>query len=77
MTLMQSVSIAAVGLGIGVPAAFALMLVMSHVLYDVVVVEPLIFALLTAILAVSAVLAGYIPARRAAGIDPLTALRDE
>jgi len=40
-------------------------------------VEPLTFAMLTAILAVSAVLAGYIPARRAASIDPLTALRDE
>jgi ABC-type antimicrobial peptide transport system permease subunit len=47
------------------------------VLYNVVLVEPLIFAVLTAILAASAVLAGYIPARRAASIDPLTALRDE
>ena len=77
MTLMQGVSIAAVGLGIGIPVAFTLMRLMSHVLYNVVVVEPLVFALLTAILALSAVLAGYIPARRAAGIDPLTALRDE
>ena len=77
MTLMQGVGIAAVGLGIGVPVAFTLMRVMSSVLYNVVVVEPLIFAMLTAILAASAVLAGYIPARRAASIDPLTALRDE
>jgi putative ABC transport system permease protein len=77
MTLMQGVGIAAVGLGIGVPVAFTLMRVMSSVLYNVVLVEPLIFAVLTAILAASAVLAGYIPARRAASIDPLTALRDE
>jgi putative ABC transport system permease protein len=77
MTLMQGVGIAAVGLGIGVPVAFTLMRLMSHVLYNVVAVEPLTFAMLTAILAVSAVLAGYIPARRAASIDPLTALRDE
>jgi putative ABC transport system permease protein len=77
MTLMQGVGIAAVGLGIGVPVAFTLMRLMSHVLYNVVFVEPLIFAMLTAILAASAVLAGYIPARRAASIDPLTALRDE
>jgi putative ABC transport system permease protein len=77
MTLMQGVRIAAAGLGIGVPVAFTMMRLMSHVLYNVVLVEPLVFALLTAILAISAVLAGYIPARRAASIDPLTALRDE
>jgi putative ABC transport system permease protein len=77
MTLMQGVGIAAVGLGIGVPIAFTLMRVMSSVLYNVIVVEPLAFTLLTAILALSAVLAGYVPARRAASIDPLTALRDE
>jgi putative ABC transport system permease protein len=77
MTLMQGVGIAAVGLGIGVPVAFTLMRLMSHVLYNVVFVEPLIFAMLTAILAASAALAGYIPARRAASIDPLTALRDD
>jgi putative ABC transport system permease protein len=77
MTLMQGVGIAAVGLGIGVPVAFMLMKVMSSILYNVVLVEPLIFIVLTAILAMSAILAGYIPARRAASIDPLTALRDE
>ncbi len=77
MTLMQAVGIAALGLGIGVPVAFMLMRVMSSVLNNVVVVDPLVFTLLTAILAMSAILAGYIPARRAAAIDPLTALREE
>jgi predicted permease len=77
MTLMQGVGIAAIGLGVGVPVAFMLMKVMSSILYNVVLVEPLIFTVLTAILATSAILAGYIPARRAASIDPLTALRDE
>ncbi|MGA2181396.1 MAG: ABC transporter permease [Bryobacteraceae bacterium] len=77
MILMQGVGIAGVGLAIGVPVALTLMLVMSSLLYNVVLVEPLVFALLTAILAMSAVLAGYVPARRAASIDPLTALRDE
>jgi len=77
MTLMQGVGIAGVGLGIGVPVSFALMKLMSSVLYNVVLVEPLILLAFTAILAASAILAGYIPARRAAAIDPLAALRDE
>lgn len=77
MTLRQGIRIAAVGLAIGAPVAFTLVRVMSSLLYDVVVIEPLPFAGLTAILALSAVLASYIPARRAASIDPLTALRNE
>jgi putative ABC transport system permease protein len=77
MTLMQGVVIAAVGLGIGVPVAAVLMKVMSSVLLNVVVIEPVVFVLLTTLLAGAAILAGYIPARRAASIDPLTALRDE
>ena len=77
MTLRQGIRIAAVGLAIGAPVAFTLVRVMSSLLYDVVVIEPLPFAGLTAILALSAVLASYIPARRAASIDPLTALRQE
>lgn len=77
MTLTQGVAIAGFGLGIGVPVAFALMKLMSSVLYNVVFIEPLVFVLLTAILAASAMLAGYVPARRAASIDPLVALREE
>ena len=77
MTLTQAVAIAGFGLGIGVPVALVLMKLMSSVLYNVVVIEPLVFVLLTAILTASAMLAGYVPARRAASIDPLGALREE
>jgi predicted permease len=77
MTLMQGVAIAGFGLGIGVPVAFGLMKLMSSVLLNVVFIEPLMFLALTALLAASAMLASYLPARRAAGIDPLTALREE
>jgi putative ABC transport system permease protein len=77
MTLMQGVAIAGFGLGIGVPVAFGLMKLMSSVLLNVIFIEPLMVLALTALLAASAMLASYLPARRAASIDPLTALRDE
>jgi ABC-type antimicrobial peptide transport system permease subunit len=50
---------------------------MSSALYNVVAVDPLVFGAITAVLGSCALLAGYMPARRAASIDPLTALRDE
>jgi len=43
----------------------------------VVSIEPLTFVILTALLAASALLAGYIPAYRASHIDPMAALRSE
>ncbi|HUI57569.1 MAG TPA: FtsX-like permease family protein, partial [Bryobacteraceae bacterium] len=77
MTLRQGIAIAAAGLAAGVPLSYTLMRVMSSALYNVVLVEPLIFAGVTAVLALAAVLAGYVPARRAASIDPLIALHHE
>jgi predicted permease len=77
MTLRQGAGIAAVGLAIGAPIALTLMRLMSSVLYNVVLIEPLVFIVLTVALALSAALASYLPARRAANIDPLIALRHE
>jgi putative ABC transport system permease protein len=53
------------------------MRVMSSLLFGVSAHDPLIFAGVTLILATAAVLACYIPARRAAHVDPLVALRYE
>jgi len=77
LTLRRAFYLAAAGLGIGLPAAFGLMRLMSSVLFNVVALDWTVFVLYTLVLASSAALAGYIPARRATKVDPLDALRHE
>ncbi|MGA2597829.1 MAG: ABC transporter permease [Bryobacteraceae bacterium] len=77
MTLGQAARIAGIGLGIGVPLAALLTRVLSSVLYNVIAVDLTTLTLLTVLLGGSGVLAGYIPARRAARVDPMTALHHE
>ena len=75
LVLRQGIVVTAIGIGIGLVAALALTRVMESLLYGVASTDA--FALLgaTAILAATALLASCLPARRAAGMDPLEALR--
>ncbi len=73
----QAVRLALAGLGIGLPAAILLTHVMSSAVYGVVALDWTVFAGFTLLLVASAALAGYVPARRAARVDPVTALRCE
>jgi len=68
---------AVAGIALGTAAAVALTRIMSSVLYGVVALEAGTFAGVGLLLAASALVAGYLPARRASSIDPITALRDE
>ena len=66
-----------VGLAIGIPAAIAAGLLMTTQLYGVKPWDPIMLALAVLILGLATVLASAIPARRAAGVEPMVALRIE
>jgi putative ABC transport system permease protein len=76
MIVGRSVKLAAVGLFFGVPIAFLMMRALAGLLVGVIRLDIPMLAGLTLMLGMVAALAGYIPARRATQIDPITALRD-
>jgi predicted permease len=69
--------LSATGIAAGFVAAFLLTRVMTSMLVGVKATDPLTFAAMTALFLLIAVFATWVPARRAAGLDPLAALREE
>jgi predicted permease len=77
MILTDGARMTVAGIGIGVIAALGLTQLMSNMLFGVKPSDPLTFVLVPFALCLIALLACYIPARRAMKIDPMIALRDE
>jgi putative ABC transport system permease protein len=73
----QGLRLAGAGVAVGLAAAAGLTRLMSSLLFGVTALDPLTYAVVSALLLVVSVLASYFPARRATVIDPVHALRGE
>jgi predicted permease len=77
LTMKQGVVLTAIGVAIGLGIALASTRVLSALLYDVGATDPLTFVAVPLLLLMVALLACYVPARRATKVDPVVALRCE
>jgi putative ABC transport system permease protein len=75
LVIGDGMGMAAIGIAVGVPAALALTRLMRGLLSGVANTDPPTYVAVVVLLGLSALLASYLPARRATRIDPLTALR--
>src|SRR2546425_983017 len=75
LVVRQGMTLAVIGLAVGLAGGFALTRLMTSLLFGVAPTDATTFAIVSALLILVALLACYVPARRAARVDPLVALR--
>jgi ABC-type antimicrobial peptide transport system permease subunit len=73
----QGLLLTGIGVACGLVVAFVTMRLMSSLLFNVSPVDPVTYIAITACVAATAYVACYLPARRAATVDPVNALRSE
>jgi putative ABC transport system permease protein len=73
----QALVIVSTGVGIGLGGALAVARLMRSLLFGIGATDPVTFVSIPILLALVALIASYVPARRAARIDPMVALRHE
>ncbi|MBI3415458.1 MAG: ABC transporter permease [Verrucomicrobia bacterium] len=77
LVIQNGMKLALIGVGVGVAGALALTRVMERLLFDVKPADPLTFTCVSVLLLGVALVACWLPARRAARVDPMVALRQE
>jgi len=77
LLLRQGLKLAGFGIGLGVPIALGLTSLLRTLLFEVKPTDPVTFVGVSLILLLVALLASWLPARRAAKVDPMQALRTE
>src|SRR5262249_18092197 len=77
LILRQGLKLTLIGVGIGLLAAWAVTRLLTGLLYSISPTDPLTFGAVALLLTVVALLACYLPARRATKVDPLVALRND
>ena len=77
MIVLDAARLAAIGVGIGLGAAWMVTRVLTGMLYEVGTHDPMTFAAVAVLITAVAMLASFVPALRAARVDPLTAMRAE
>jgi ABC-type antimicrobial peptide transport system permease subunit len=77
MVLRQGLTTSVVGVAIGLAGSFMLTRTMRSLLFEIGPNDPVTLVSVTLLLMLATVLASYIPARRAAKLDPMVALRNE